>query len=194
MLPAKLVLIQVSEAPLLGSGLLLLRRELRLESVHLCHPKGMTDDERGGVVLSRSVLSNSLWPHGLQPARLLCPWDSPGKNTGVGCHALLQQIFPTQGSNPGLPHYRQSLYHLSHQGNPRILEWVAYPFSRGTSQPKNWTRVSYCRRILYQLSYQWVSQTLQSPVEFYLGFLAHIVPNVLFRAWCRITTMVIGLA
>ena len=55
--------------------------------------------------------------------------DSPGKNTGVGCHALLQGIFPNQGSNPGLPHYRQILYHLSHQGSPRTLEWVAYPFS-----------------------------------------------------------------
>ena len=44
--------------------------------------------------------------------------DSPGKNTGVGCHALLQGFFPTQGSNPGLPHCRQILYHLSHQGSP----------------------------------------------------------------------------
>ena len=52
--------------------------------------------------------------------------DSLGKNTGVGCHALLQGIFPTQGSNPGLPHCRWILYHLSHQGSPRILEWVAY--------------------------------------------------------------------
>ena len=46
-----------------------------------------------------SVLSESLQPHGLQPTRLLCPWDSPGKNTGMGCLALLQGIFPTQGSN-----------------------------------------------------------------------------------------------
>ena len=68
--------------------------------------------------------------------------DSPGKNTGVGCHALLQGIFPTQGSNPGLLHWRWILYHLSHQGSPRILEWVAYPFSRGSSQPRNWTGVS----------------------------------------------------
>ena len=59
--------------------------------------------------------------------------DSPGKNTGVGCHDLLQGIFPTQGSNPGLLYYRQILYHLSHQGSPRILEWVAYPFSMGSS-------------------------------------------------------------
>ena len=61
------------------------------------------------------------------------PWNSPGQNTGVGCHALLQGIFPTQGSNPGLLHCRQILYQLSHKGSPRILEWVAYPFSSGSS-------------------------------------------------------------
>ena len=66
--------------------------------------------------------------------------DSPGKNTGVGCHALLQGIFPTQGSNPGLPHCRQILYHLSHQKSP--MEWVAYPSSRGSPRPRNQTRVS----------------------------------------------------
>ena len=76
------------------------------------------------------------------------------KNTGVGCHALLQGIFPTQGLNSGLPHCRRILYHLSHQGSPRILEWVAYPFSRGSSRPRNWTGVSWIRRSLYQLSYQ----------------------------------------
>ena len=48
--------------------------------------------------------------------------DSPGKNTGVGCHALLQGIFPTPGSNPGLPHCRQILYHLSHQGSPLLRQ------------------------------------------------------------------------
>ena len=53
--------------------------------------------------------------------RLLSPWDFPGKNTGVGCHFLLQGIFPTQGSNPGLPHCRQMLYRLSYQGSPT---WV----------------------------------------------------------------------
>ena len=51
--------------------------------------------------LSRSVRS-TLRPHGLEPARLLCPWDSPGKNPGVDCHVLLQGIFPTQWSNPCL--------------------------------------------------------------------------------------------
>ena len=68
--------------------------------------------------------------------------DSPGKNTGVGSLALLPGIFPTQGSNQGLPHCRQIFYHLSHQGSLRILEWVAYPFSRGSSQPRNQTGVS----------------------------------------------------
>ena len=61
-------------------------------------------------------LCPTLRPHGLKPARILCPWDSPGKNPGVGSHALLQRIFPTQGSNPGLQHCRQVLFHLSHQG------------------------------------------------------------------------------
>ena len=51
------------------------------------------------VCVSCSIMFNSLRPHGLQPARLLYPWNSPGKNTGVGCHSFLQRIFPTQGSN-----------------------------------------------------------------------------------------------
>ena len=66
-------------------------------------------------VLSHSVTSSSLWPRGLQPTRLLCPWDSPAKNTGVGCHALVPGISTTQESNPGLPHCRWILYCLSHQ-------------------------------------------------------------------------------
>ena len=60
----------------------------------------------------------------------------------MGSRSLLQGIFPTQGSNPGLPHCGWTLYHLSHQGSPRILEWVAYPFSRGSSWPRNQTGVS----------------------------------------------------
>ena len=65
--------------------------------------------------------------------------DSPGKNTGVDCRALLQGTFPIQGLNPGLPHCRQILYWLSHLRSPRILEWVACPFSRGSSWPRNQT-------------------------------------------------------
>ena len=86
--------------------------------------------------------------------------DSPGKNIGVGFHALLQVIFPTQGSNPGLPNCRWIVYYLSHQGSPRILEWVAYlPNSLSVlqgiflTQELNWGLL-HCRRILYQLSYQ----------------------------------------
>ena len=67
--------------------------------------------------------------------------DSPGKSTRVGCHALLQEVFPTLGLNPDLPHCRWILYCLSHQGSPRILEWVAYPFSRESSQSMNWTGI-----------------------------------------------------
>ena len=72
---------------------------------------------------------------------LYSPWNAPGQNTGVGSLSLLQGIFPTQRSNPGLPHCRQILYQLSHKGSPRILEWVAYPFSSGSSRPRNQTRV-----------------------------------------------------
>ena len=86
---------------------------------------------------SHSVESNSLWPHGPYS-----PWNSPGQNTGVGSLSLLQGIFPTQGLSPGLPHCKWILYQLSHKGSPRILEWVAYPFSSWSSHPKNWTPVS----------------------------------------------------
>ena len=68
-------------------------------------------------------MSNSLWPYGLSS-----PWNSAGQNTGVDSLSLLQGIFPTQRSYPSLPHYRQILYQLSHNGSPRIVEWVAYPF------------------------------------------------------------------
>ena len=81
---------------------------------------------------SRSVVSDSLRLHGLYS-----PWRFPGQNIGVGSLALLQEIFPTQGLNRGLPHCRRILYLLSYKGSPRILEWVAYPFSRGSSQPRN---------------------------------------------------------
>ena len=77
-----------------------------------------------------------------QPDSSVCG-DSPGKNTGnTSCHAPLQGIFPTQGSNPGLLHCRQVLNRLNHQWSPRILKWVAYPFSRGAFRPRNRTRVS----------------------------------------------------
>ena len=76
-----------------------------------------------GVGISCSVMPDSLRPHGLQPTRLLCLWDFPGKDTGVGHHFLLQGIFPTQGSNPGILHCRQILYQLSYKGSPIYMLW-----------------------------------------------------------------------
>ena len=70
------------------------------------------------------------------------PWNSPGQNTGVCSLSLLQGIFPTQGLNPGLSCCRQILYTLSNQGSPGVLQWVAYPFSSGSSQPRSQTGVS----------------------------------------------------
>ena len=69
-------------------------------------------------LLSRARLFATPWI--VACTKLLHPWDFPGKSTGVGCYFLLQGIFPTQGSNPDLSHCRQTLYHLSHQGSPKI--------------------------------------------------------------------------
>ena len=80
-------------------------------------------------------MSNSLWPH--------------GQNTGEDSLSLFQGTFPTQGSNPGLPHCRQILYQLSLKGSPGTLEWLAYPFSRGSSKPRNRTGVSCCAGRFY---------------------------------------------
>ena len=114
---------------------------------HYCHPQGHiilpTHPCMKTCSESKShlVVSGSLWARGLYS-----PWNSPGQNTGVGSLSLLQRIFPTQGSNPGLPHCRWNLYQLSHKGSPRILEWVAYPFSRASSWPRNRTGVSWIAR------------------------------------------------
>ena len=93
-------------------------------------------------MLSHSVVSDSLQPHG--------QYSPPGSSAHAVLQArilewvfsYLQGIFPTQGSNSDLHHCRQNLHHLSHQGSPRILEWVAYPFSSGSSWRRNWTGVS----------------------------------------------------
>ena len=83
-------------------------------------------------VISEVEVTWSLRPHGL-----LSPWNSPYQNIEVGSLSLLQVIFPAQESNPGLLHWGQILYQLSHKGNPRIQEWVACPFSSRSSQPRN---------------------------------------------------------
>ena len=90
---------------------------------------------------SLSVISDSLRPHGQYS-----PGNSPSQNTGVGSLSPLQGIFPTQGSNLGLSHCRQIFYQLSHKGSPRILEWVAYAFYSGSSQPRNQNKVSCIAR------------------------------------------------
>ena len=116
----------------------------------------------GGSIESEicSVMSYCLWPHGLYS-----PWNSPGQKIGVNL-SLLQGIFPTQGSNPGVPHYRQVPYHLSHQESPRILKWVAYPFSSGSFQLRDWICVSciaggffpsWATREAYWINSRWFS-------------------------------------
>ena len=101
------------------------------------YPDDSILEKRTSMNLSEScsVMSNSLGPHGLYS-----PWNSLGQNTGVDSLSLLQGIFPTQRSNPSLPHCRRILYQLSHKGSPTILGWVAYSFSRGSAWPRNWTR------------------------------------------------------
>ena len=96
------------------------------------------------------VMSNSLQPHGLYSL-----WNSPGQNTEVGSLSLLQGIFPTQGSNPGLPHCRQILYQLSHKGIPRILGLGSPSLLQQIfpTQESNQGLLN-CRWILYQLNYQ----------------------------------------
>ena len=77
-----------------------------------------------------SVFALHVWSHGLySPPGSSYLWNSPGQNTGVGSHSLLQGIFLTQGLNPGLLHCRWILYQLSYKGSGRILKWVAYPSS-----------------------------------------------------------------
>ena len=86
--------------------------------------------------------------HGLHSSR-----NSPGQNTGVGSISLLQGIFPTQESNPGVPHCRQILYQLTHKGSPRILQWVSLLQRTFLTQESN-QGLMHCRWILYQLSYE----------------------------------------
>ena len=157
-------------------------------------------------------MSNSLRPHGLKPARLPCPWDFPGKNTGVGCHSLLQGIFQTQGLNLGLLHCSQILNHLTIREVPgphtlnvcvshsvmsdslwphglysllgssvhgilqaRILEWVAIPFSRESSQPRNQTQVSYIAGGFFNSLLSEPPRSLSMPISINLYLLLSVV-------------------
>ena len=99
------------------------------------------------VCVSRSVLSCLFRPHELQPTRLLCPWGFSKQEYWSGLSYPSPQHLPNPGiastQTQGLPYCRQIINHLSPQGSPRILEWVAYPFSRGSSWPRNQTGVSW---------------------------------------------------
>ena len=122
--------------------------QVRKRSVFIPVPKKGNAKECSSESESHSVMSDSLRPHGLY-----CPWNSPGQNTGVGNISLLHGIFQTQGSKQCLLHFRQTLHQLSHKGNPKIKEWVAYPFSSRSSRLRDPIRVLlHCRWILYQLS------------------------------------------
>ena len=113
-------------------------------------PFHLTENKYTWESESSSLVSDSLRPHGLYS-----PWNSPGQNTGVGSLSFLQGTFPTQGLNPGLLHCRWILYQLSRKGSPRILEWVTYPLSSGSSRPQDLNQVLlHCRWFLYQLSYE----------------------------------------
>ena len=97
-------------------------KKIKLSCLH-SNPSFSTCQIRNQVwccMLSCSVVSDSLRPHGQWPIRLLCPWDSPCKNTGVRCYALLQRIFLAQGSKPGIPNCRQILYQPSQQGSSTV--------------------------------------------------------------------------
>ena len=134
------------------------------------------------VTESCSVVSNSLRTHGLSS------WNSPGQNTGVGSLSLLQGIFPTQGLNPGLPHCRQILNQLSHKWSPRILEWVVYPFSRGSSRPRNRSGVShiaggfFTNWTMYQIDWStwWEGHFL------FKQFSSLRIPS---RVWCSLSVL-----
>ena len=92
--------------------------------------------------------------------------DSPGENTGVGCHVLLQGNLPNPGIKSRSATMQVDSLLLSHQGSPKILEWVAYPFSRGIFLTQELNQgLLHCRQILYQLSYHGSSYFLWLTVE-----------------------------
>ena len=98
-----------------------------------------------------------LWPHGQQPARLLCPWDLPGKNTGVTCHFLLQDIFPNQGSNLHLLHWQADSLTLSPQGSPypKVNNTNPGPYRASFSSQERQIRN---RKLELNITYAWRSK------------------------------------
>ena len=106
-------------------------------------------------MLSCSIMSKSLQPHELWPSRLLCPWDFPGKNTGVGCHFPLQGIFLTQGLNPQLLHWQADSLPSESPGEPKNAGVRSLFLFQGIFPTQELNRgLLHCRWILYQLSYK----------------------------------------
>ena len=110
---------------------------------------------------------------------LYSPWNFPGWNTGVGSLSLLQGLFPTQGTNPGLPHCRQNLYQLSHKGSPRILERVPCAFSSRSSQPRNPTRSPVLQVNSLPTELSGKPNTIQYNIEVYLIMWFFIICTIL---------------
>ena len=126
-------------------------------------------------MLSRSAVSDSLQPHGLQPARLPYPWGFFSKKIEVGCHPLLLGIFPTQEASRDLLHCRHILCHLSHHLSHREAQeyWSgSYPFSRGSSWPRKWTMAS-C--IAGGFLTSWA--TREAPYKPYIDLFTHTCPH-----------------
>ena len=128
------------------------------------------------------------------------------QKTGVGSLSLVQGIFPTQGSNPGISHCREILNQLSHKGNPSILEWVAYPFSRGSSCPRNWTGVSCIelsgepRAIILTVNYRERDALSQNPLGIQISSSLLLFPlgvmdvvNVSWFSWTLVSRVLLGL-
>ena len=93
-----------------------------------CPVRHVVSTAKYRLCVSHSVTSWLFATPWTVPARLLCPWNSPGQNFGGGWHSLFQGIFPTQGLNPGLLHCRWVLHCLSHQGSPFYFKVSAFPF------------------------------------------------------------------
>ena len=124
------------------------------------------------VYESHSVVSNFLQPYGPHS-----PWNSPGQNTGVGILSHLQGIFPTQGSNPSLPHCRRILYQLSHQGSTRILVG-SLSLLQGIVLTQELNQgLLHCRWIVYHLSYQGSPSPLMMMPYYRVNYHSTNVPN-----------------
>ena len=123
-----------------------------------------SDDKEGWKSENCSVMFHSLQPHGLYSPR-----NSSGQNTEVGSLSLLQGIFPTQRSNPGLPHWKWILYQLSHKGSPRILEWDSLSLLQGIFPTQESNKGSPALQVDSLPTELWgKSMTLEMPICFQL--------------------------